>query len=122
MAKWQSPYGWRRWLYTRPAIIIVLILGIFFARAVWQSFWRERLVINERRDLELELAKLQERGDKLEQEILELKTDAGLRSRIREKFLVVEEGEKVINVVANNTATPTLATSSESWWRSLWSE
>lgn len=120
MARWQPQRGWRRWLYTRPAIVVVVLIGLLFGRSVWQSFWRERLVVADRERLEQELDALKERENKLQNEIELLKTDSGLEEKIREKFSVIKTGERVITLVATDT-TATSATTSSSWWQSWWS-
>ena len=119
MARWQPQRGWRRFLYTRTAIIVVAIIGLLFGRSVWQSFWRQRLVISDRERIEQDLVALKERESKLKNEIASLKTENGLEEKIREKFPVIKSGERVITIVASGTATSGVASSS-SWWQSLW--
>lgn len=118
MAKWQPHQGWRAVLYTRWAIFLIAIFGLLIGRAVWQNFWRQRLVITDRTQLEQDLVALANRESKLEEEINLLKSERGLEEKIREKFLVVQEGERVVAIVATTTGATTTATSS--WWRSLW--
>lgn len=121
MAKWQPARGWRRYLYTRTAIILVVIVGLLFARGVWAAWQRERLAVAERRQAELELAELQAREAELQREIALLQSERGLEYKIREKFLVTKAGEKVIAIVATGTASTT-GPKDKSWWQKWFGE
>lgn len=117
MIKRPSNLGWRRWLYTRVAIIAVALIALLLGRAVWQVFWKQRLVVNDREQVESELSALTAREQKLRAEIDLLKSDSGLEGKIREKFSVVKEGEKVIAIVERDaTTTSTTTPEKRSWW------
>jgi len=117
MIKRPSNLGWRRWLYTRSSIVVIVLVALLLGRAVWQVFWKQRLVVNDRKQVENELSALMVREQKLRSEIELLKSESGLEGKIREKFSVVKEGEKVIAIVARDAATTSTTTiERKSWW------
>ncbi|MCC6290778.1 septum formation initiator family protein [Candidatus Nomurabacteria bacterium] len=117
MIKRPSNLGWRRWLYTRVSIVAIALVALLLGRAGWQVFWKQRLVINDRAQVESELSALMAREQKLRAEIDLLKSESGLEGKIREKFSVVKEGEKVIAIVARDKATTSTTTAERrSWW------
>lgn len=116
MRKLQNRRVFKRLIYSRP-VVVVLIVGILFSlRSVWIVLRQSREVDARRQTAAARLAELQERRDELEQEIEALKTPRGVEAEIRERFPVVKEGEEVITIVeqaeSNEVSGP-----SKSWWR-----
>ena len=122
MAKRQSGRGWRRHIATPYAIGLVLLLSLLLAQAVWGAFRKQRLASRERERVAEELAQLAERQKQLEGDIALLQTEPGLERAIREKFLVAQEGERVVALVpGSGPASTSVATSSDdSWWSGWW--
>lgn len=120
MSKWQNQSIFRRFARSRTGLVFLAVVGLLLVRSVWLTWQKSRVVITDREQVEQELSEIKARQVKLESEISLLKTESGLEQKIREKFAVVKSGEKVIAVVASESATTT-ATTSKSWWQSLWS-
>lgn len=116
MARRQQHSGWRRWLSSRLALCLLVLVGLLLGRAVWQTWQKSRAVIDSRTKAERELGALAARQAKLEQELSVLKTDSGLEEKIREKFGVVKEGERVISIVATSGLATSTASSTKAWW------
>lgn len=120
MTKWQNQGVFRRFMRSRAGLILLALLALWLARSVWLTWQKNRVVAADRGRVERELGETRAREERLANEIRLLKTESGLEQKIREKFAVVKEGEKVIAVLATDGATTT-ATTSKSWWQSLWS-
>lgn len=120
MAKWQNQSLFRRFMHSRTGVVFLVLLALWLGRSVWVTWQKSRVVVTDREQVEQELSEIKAREEKLASEIGLLKTESGLEQKIREKFAVVKVGEKVIAVVAGDSATTT-ATTSKSWWQSLWS-
>lgn len=118
MANFQGKNLWRRIVYSRPALVLLLILVIVAARPVWRIFRRAQAVSGERQEVLAQVAELEARKAFLEREVARLQTDRGVEGEIRKKFSVAREGEKVITVVPEVVASSTVATST-SWWQKV---
>jgi cell division protein FtsB len=116
MDDFQAKSRMRRLVYSRPVIVVLVIIIVLLARPVWKIWLKSRAVAREQAQVAAELKELELRRDFLEQEIAALQTPRGIEGEIREKFPVVKEGEKVIIVDGGDESTTTLATSSKSWW------
>ena len=89
----------RKILYSRGAIVAVLALLIFAAKATWSVHTKES---ESRRRLDsaaADLVALQTREKKLHDNIDRLKTPEGMEAQIREQFQVAKPGERMVVLV-----------------------
>jgi cell division protein FtsB len=123
MNDFQAKNFWQRTVYSRPVIILLVILIVILARPVWKIWSKSRVVAEEQSQVVTQLAELQSRRDFLLQEIAALQTARGVEGEIRKKFPVVKEGEKVI-IVSEEAITPATSTATTTgWWaqtKGLW--
>ena len=108
----------RRLTASRPVQVLLLLILILLAESVVRLYQRGQAVAGEEQSLKQELAALEARRAELTAEVASLETDRGGEAASRERFGVVKEGEKVINLVGvaptgEATTTPVL------WWRKI---
>ena len=111
----------KRALYSRPTILLLIILSIFLGKAVLNIYEKAR---STRENLDLaqeELDSLKNRGELLDDKINSLVTPKGVEAEIRDKFNVVKEGENVVIIV--NEPLNSEGTEGErdnSIWKRIW--
>ena len=97
-------------------LLLSLVLVASRAAVLYQN---ERVGASEVMSLERELEELVAHRAELSAEIASLGTERGVEEEIRERFGVVKEGEKVINLVGE-VATITAPIAPDSWWQAVW--
>ena len=115
MADFQGRGGWRRLVYSRLTLGLLILAVLILGRSVWRIFLRAREVATERVKLERELKSLTERRVILESDIAKLTTPGGVEEEIRKKFPVVQAGERVIVVVPEELGSTSAASSTGGW-------
>lgn len=98
-----------------------LVIFILISSRVVILYQSERVVAGEELALKQELETLLTRRHELTAEIASLSTDRGVEEEIRERYGVVKEGEKVINLVGE-IATTTIPIAPDSWWQVVWNK
>ncbi len=99
---------WRRILYSRVTLVLVIILAGFMANTVWHTYLRQQASLDDRQRVEAKLTTVENRATQLTATINALKTPYGVEREIRNKFNVVKEGEELIMIVGGEaTGTPT---------------
>lgn len=110
----------RNILYSKPILVILGFIVLFFLSTVWGAFKKERDTqrIKEQRIEVLE--SLEEREDILSQEIDRLNTERGVEEEIRAKFEVAHEGEGVIVIVnPKNDEEIVVSPEKKSFWKKI---
>jgi len=87
---------YERIIYSRPVVLLLIILLVVLSRAVIGVYEKAQSTEENLVEAEIELEKLDERGDLLEARLESLGTEKGVEAEIREKFNVVRDGENVI--------------------------
>ena len=95
-----------------------LIIFILVGSRVVILYQSERAVAKDELALEQELDSLLAHRDEITAEIAALGTERGVEEEIRERYGVVKEGEKVINLVGE-MATTTVESEPNSWWQKI---
>lgn len=105
----------KSWLILTALLIIVLVL----LRGVWRLWLSNRLAEDRREESAGHMDDLVKRKIFLENKIADLKTDRGLEEELRTNFSVIRPGEKVINLLEEQTVTSTSAsaTNTKRWWQ-----
>ncbi len=122
MREFQGKRRAKRWLYSKPVLLILTVIFIFFVYVLWQLYVRYRFTQTERIKVEAVLIELEARKDSLASSVALLDSDAGIEQAVRGKFAVVKPGEFVVNIVDKTaSAAPATTTVEEkSWWRGWW--
>jgi cell division protein FtsB len=96
MLDYQKKSKYKKYLYSKLSIALLLIISIPLLRASY-SMYQKYTIGKESRDItRQEYNSLMERKNSISKEINRLKTDEGVEEEIREKFSVSKEGEEVI--------------------------
>lgn len=110
----------KRFLYSTPALIALLILSGFIVKGVLGAVLRERESAALVKSLENRMESLSSRKEELEKEIELLETSVGLEKEIKEKFNVTGEGENLVVIVdpKNESFSPDIE--SDTWLKRWW--
>ncbi|OGI60025.1 hypothetical protein A2641_02510 [Candidatus Nomurabacteria bacterium RIFCSPHIGHO2_01_FULL_37_25] len=105
MRSFQKKRGFRNIIYSRPILLFLVILILFFA---WNmlGFMNKMSVTRENRKIaENKVAQLEKEKEKLASDINKLKSQNGIEENIRDKFGLAKEGEGLIVILDDkNTA------------------
>ena len=101
MARFGKKKNLTDYLYTKPAVFLLLIITVFLSTAVYQRFLIERKTAELQQEMEQERVELLERKALLEEKVEYLSGERGIEEEIRKHFDVAKEGEKVIILVGN---------------------
>lgn len=108
----------RKLLHSRYVLVVLIILLLLVARAVWGIYvkYEKSLAITEK--ARADLMALEDRERQLALSIESLKTDEGKERELRDRFGVVKEGETLVVLVDNNPEEkmPTKK-NDKSWWQ-----
>ena len=115
----QNRHWFRRLLYSRLAVVLMLILVGMLTRSVYLVWRRERLANQERQAVLRQITNLGDRQKRLVADLALLQTDRGIEEKIRRQFSVAKEGEEVINVVLPPAITSTSTPPSFPWWQPI---
>jgi len=104
MRNFQQKGGWRNIIESKPVLILLGILLLFFAWNVF-NFWNKmQETAKNKRIVEDKVTALQQQKEKLEADINSLNTDEGKEKLFRENFGLAKEGEGVIMIIEDKNA------------------
>ena len=95
----------RRFLYSKPTILLVFILSLLSLHGAWGMYQKSKDAIANRDKAVAETAALMAREKELHADINRLSSSRGQEEEIRNRFMVAKEGEKVIIVSQPNDET-----------------
>lgn len=99
MRNFQPKQNFRNILQSRPVLIFLALLMLFFAWGVFGLMNKMSVTIENRRLAENKVVQLKKDKDKLSSDLAKLQTESGVEENIRQKFGLVKEGENMIIVV-----------------------
>lgn len=117
MREFQERRRIKKFLHSRYAIAVLIVLCLLMAKGVWGVFdkYEKSKALSDR--TKAELSNLETRQKFLVQSTEALATDQGKEREIRDRFGVVKEGEKMVVIVDNS---PTSSIDGDggpkSWW------
>jgi uncharacterized protein YlxW (UPF0749 family) len=89
----------RKILYSKPAILILLLLLAFMVKPVWNAYSKYSESRKNAEAAGVRLENMQKRQAELSQKIDSLGTERGLEEEIVDRFNVAREGENVVVIV-----------------------
>ena len=99
MRSFQQKIRFRNIIYSRPILLFLVVLILFFAWGVL-GFMDKMVVTRENREIvKSKVAQLKEKKEKLSSDINKLKSYNGIEESIRDKFGLAKEGEGMIVIV-----------------------
>lgn len=90
---------YKRYLFSKPAVGVLVIIVLILANATWNAYEKKRFTGENLDNAEAELEKLQDRSRELKEKTEDLSTPEGVEEEIRRRFPVAKEGERVIILV-----------------------
>ncbi len=99
MKSFQQKRNLRNIIYSRPVLMLLSVLVLFFAWNVL-GFWNKMEETSKNKKIaEDKIAKLEQQKEKFLSDINDLKTDQGKEKIFRENFGLAKEGENLIVIV-----------------------
>jgi cell division protein FtsB len=117
MIEFQEKRRIKRMLYSKPVLLVLVILIGFLLNAVWNVYQKRQIAKDNYAKIADNLDKLQSREKILSAEIERLKLNEGMEEEIRERYGLVKPGEEVLVIVSDNKAQVSTSTSANT---SLW--
>lgn len=99
MREFQRKRKIRHVLYSRGAILLLLVLLLLTGKAAWGVFEKERESRKALTEASASLTALETREKELKARIARLNTEEGIEAEIREQFPVTKPGEKMVVIV-----------------------
>lgn len=107
----------RKLFHSRYVLVILIILALLLARAVWGIYvkYERSRAITEK--AQTDLVALEDRQKMLALSIESLNTDEGKERELRDRFGVVKEGETLVVLVGEGSDEKPLKRDEKSWWQ-----
>jgi len=86
----------RRVIYAKPTIILLAVVFVYIMHSAWGMYQKSEEAIEKTQKAEAKLNELRARQAELSADILDLSTERGVESEIRDRFMVAKEGESVM--------------------------
>ena len=99
MLPFQERKKFRKILYSKASILVLLIASVLVSRGAWQVHEKAVIARTERDESARILVDLQERNKALEASLVRLKSSQGIEDEARQKYAVARPGEEVVVVV-----------------------
>ncbi len=99
MLPFQGRRKFRKILYSKVTILVLLVILVFVARGAWRIHEKAIIARTERDQVALSLAEIEWRKVELEESLALRITDQGVEDEIRQKFTVARPWEEVVVVV-----------------------
>lgn len=99
MLPFQERKKFRKFLYSKANILVLLVLVVLAARGAWHMYEKAAIARAERAESLKALAEVEDRKAALETSLERLKSAQGVEEELRQKFTVARPGEEVVVVV-----------------------
>lgn len=101
--------------------VLIVIVCLFLAHAVWGIFWKYQGSISDERQLQSKLATLNDEQTRLASSTEELASPGGVEYTLQEKFGAVKPGEKEIVIIDDVPTTTVTAPVQQGFFSRVWS-
>ena len=105
MREFQQKRKFKRALFSRLSILLLLVVCFVLAKASWNVFSKERESSDKTAQAAFALEALRARETNLSSDIERLSTPQGTEEEIRENFPMAKKGEKLVIFLDNASAT-----------------
>lgn len=99
MLPFQERKKFRKILYSKASILVLLVALVLVSRGAWQVHEKAVIARTERDESARVLADLQDRNKALEASLTHLKSTQGIEDEVRQKYAVARPGEEIVVVV-----------------------
>ncbi len=124
MKELQQKQRFKKFLYSTPFLIVLLIVAFLLGKGAWGIVSKQYESGARLEELEEKNKMLRERQVNLESDIANLQTDEGVMAEIRAKFNAAREGEHLVVIldekVKATTTPPSALSQGWMWLKNLW--
>jgi cell division protein FtsB len=99
----------KSWVFSKPAIAILLVVSFFLGRSVYERYQKERETSVKHAERTTELAHARTHASALEAEVARIQSPRGIEEEIRDRFDVTKEGEQAVIVMGDLHSTTSKA-------------
>ncbi|MEI8174466.1 MAG: septum formation initiator family protein [bacterium] len=103
MKSFQQKKGLRNILYSRPVLVLLIILIFLFSYFLFGFMGKMELTMENRKIAENKVVQLKEQKERLVSDISKLNSNNGVEESIRDKFGLAKEGEGIVVIIDNKT-------------------
>ncbi|HET8575091.1 MAG TPA: septum formation initiator family protein [Candidatus Paceibacterota bacterium] len=117
----QKRTGWKKVLFSKFTGVFLVFAVIFMTSVVWHMYEHYQDTKEKMLAASAKFASVAQQQNDLEQKITNLQSKSGVEAELRKKFMVAKDGEHVLVLVDQKTATntPEETPKKESWWKSF---
>jgi cell division protein FtsB len=115
MRNFQRKRVWRDVFQSKPFLILLGVVILFFAWNIWNLWNKMQDTQKNKKIVEVQITNLEQQKEKLTSDINNLNTDQGKEEVFRENFGLAKAGESEIVVLDNNTPPPAPPASAGFW-------
>jgi cell division protein FtsB len=116
MISYQEKNRWRRVVYSKTILVILLILLVWLGNSTYGIYTKQQKSQNNLARTQEELKDLEKRQQDLQAKIQRLNQATGVDEEIINKFRMVKEGEKMIVLVDTPEVDTSISTVTEKSW------
>ncbi len=110
----------KRIIYSKPAVVVLLILAVFSVRAAWGAYARLSEITPELRRARDLRADLRVEKVELEEELARLETRAGKEEELRERYGAAKPGERMVVIVDPESNEDSVDEPESGFWGRWW--
>ena len=116
MKDFQKKGKWKSVLSTKPFLLLLAIIILFFAYNTVAFIGKMNDTVRNRKIVEERVRELELTKEKLDSDINKLNTEKGVEESIREKFGLAHENEQMILIVDDNTKSSAVEVEEGGFW------
>jgi len=120
MREFQRKKKVRNILYSWVTVVVLALVAALLAKAVWSLYGKERQSAQAAAEAKSELGQLQTQQAELSEDYASLSTSEGVERDIRENFNMAKNGEQLVIVVGDATATPSTPSPEPGFFGRIW--
>mgnify|MGYP003394712704 CR=1 FL=1 len=99
----------KSWIFSKPAIALLLVVSFFLGRSVYERYQKERETAVKHAERVAELVNARTHAAALEAEVAYLQSARGIEEEIRNRFDVTKGGEQAVIVMSDLHSTTSKA-------------
>ena len=116
MLDFQQKNKIRKYLYSRPVVIIVLVIAVYSLYSTWSIYRKMAESKAKMEESEQQLLALSAKSTAIDTQIGELQTQDGVEREIRSKFGEAKSGENMAVIVPDSGTSSAATTTKASGW------
>jgi len=99
MLEFESKRKFKKRLYSKLTLLILIAVFVFVAHGTWGIFQKQRMVSSDLENSEQILEKHSDRKLMLEDRLERINSDVGKEELLRDKYSVAKEGERAVFIL-----------------------